>query len=254
MAADLGQEIALLSREPRWRERLPRPRTSERATSGAIVPALGQAVRLFPARRSVIWLVRRVGSLPSWRPTLSATPGSSSGTRPARWPRSGSCGDHLQGKLDLPLEFGGERHLKQHRPVCAGLPGAAAARGRARHLTPAPVAVPQVDGARRGRRPAGARPRRRRGLVTAAGRAGGRGAAVDRRAAVRQLWRGRGDGPVGGRDHRGGGDHLREEARLALSVGQADVRSRVRRRRLVVRRPVWDGHDGWSAWTARAWM
>ena len=51
---------------------------------------------------------------------MSATPGSSGGTRPARWPRSGSCGDHLQGKLDLPLEFAGERHLKNiDRPVRA---------------------------------------------------------------------------------------------------------------------------------------
>ena len=51
---------------------------------------------------------------------------------------SGTAYDHLQGKLDLPLEFAGEQQRQEHRPAGADLPGAA--RRRARRVSLAPRA------------------------------------------------------------------------------------------------------------------
>lgn len=96
---------------------------------------------------------------------------------------SGTAYDHLQGKLEgVSLEFAGEQQLKNiERPVRTyrvRLDGA-------RRVAPAPGA-PQVGAARRrGCRPAGAPPWRRRVLVAPAGGAGARGTAVARGAAVR---------------------------------------------------------------------
>ena len=114
---------------------------------------------------------------------------------------SGTAYDHLQGKLDVPLEFAGEQHLKNiDRPVRTYR---VRLDGVQRRSPPPRRATRRVDVARRGRRPAGARPRRRRVLVALAGRAGAHGTAIDRGAAVRQPGRRRGDRAAGGRDHRG---------------------------------------------------